>query len=52
VVVVWEGSLLSPESSLTKIWMVSSGSAVERAEAEEDGLEERMMALWSSCGEV
>lgn len=41
----WGGSLLSPESSLTKICMVSSGSEEERAEVEEVGLEGRMVSV-------
>lgn len=39
------GCLLSPESSLTKICMVSSGSEEERAEVEDVGLEGRMVSV-------
>lgn len=45
------GSLLSPESSLTKICMVSSGSEEERGEVEEVevGLEEGMVKELRRC---
>lgn len=45
------GSLLSPESSLTKICMVSSGSEEERGEVEEVevGLEEGMVRELRRC---
>jgi len=43
------GSLLSPESSLTKICMVSSGSEEERGEVEEVGLEEGIVRELRGC---
>ena len=46
------GSLLSPESSLTKICMVSSGSEEERAEVEDVGLEETMVSYLRRCDVV